>query len=128
MNAHQMLNLNKMLELVRPLLEGKLVSVKIGLKDDQYVLVLDGFYKHGNVTLSVSNQTSAECFVVSVQGRYGSLGEIYNPDFKDLVSINYCEFLAYQDRGFDVDPSWAPYLVEHGYLTIEVKTSYKPAR
>ena len=127
-----------MLEIVRPILNNRdkalnngAIEVRVELDGDDLILRLDGFYKHGSVSLKMitedhgSGKTSQK---LQVKGRYGFLDEFYDPTFKDLVGVNYFAYLDYKDKGYEVDKAWAPWLVEYGYLKVETKTVYVAAK
>lgn len=121
-DAKRMEYLGKVLAVAREAMDtGITCKVSFDAALDMFVLKVEGFYKHSEITL-IGSDTDA----VSVIGRYGDLDIIYNP--KDLAALNYYEWQKWEARGFTLNEQWAPLLEKHGYIKKVIKTQYEAVR
>jgi hypothetical protein len=95
-------------------------------EDDILYVYVEGFAKHGGVSLFYSPKRDA----VDIIGRYGRLTTIdsYIEDkAQELAFCYYSELQAYADRGFEVDSRWVPVLLKRGIIKAKTTTTYVPA-
>lgn len=90
-------------------------------KEEKMYFQLEGFYKSGTVDLHVDDNGE-----LIAESRYNKKEVITS--FDDMVALNYDWWSSSKDRAdFWQTPNekWLPYLIEMGYVKVEVKTVTK---